>query len=360
MDPRRSGQDVVRCTLCKDAVAPMYCEVCHIHLCQECVAKHVADKSNIHKLVLLTQYLSTPKCTDHPTKQCELHCKQCDVPICSQCVISKTHKDHDVIDIMENSKLKKEVLRKDLQELEKFIFPEYQEFAAIIKTQKTDQFKNSRKLTTDLKKQEEALHKEINAIIQSKQTEIDVMDSKHKTALDKQEDEINHTITEIKQVIQDLKSLLDTSDVSLVSRYQSRIGEFRQLPPKLKISLPQLKTRKINREDLLKQFGSLTALSIEAEEQGYLMPSPGAECSPPAKPLLDVPLLFTDIPNTGYGYLYNVSCLSDEEIWTSGDKEIMYNMKGELLKSIQTKSGNMPADIAVTRSGGLVLSLIHI
>ena len=34
MDPRRSGQDVVRCTLCKDAVAPMYCEVCLIYLCQ--------------------------------------------------------------------------------------------------------------------------------------------------------------------------------------------------------------------------------------------------------------------------------------------------------------------------------------
>ena len=123
MDPRRSGQDVMRCTLCKDAVAPMYCEVCHIHLCHECVAKHVADKSNVHKVVSLTQFLSSPKCTDHPTKQCELHCKQCDVPICSQCVISKSHKHHDVIDIMENSKNKKEVLRKDLQELEKLIFP---------------------------------------------------------------------------------------------------------------------------------------------------------------------------------------------------------------------------------------------
>ena len=48
-----------------------------------------------------------------------------------------------------------------------------------------------------------------------------------------------------------------------------------------------------------------------------------------------------------------MSCLSDEE---SCDNKIMklYNLKGELLKSVQTKSGNMPWDIAVTRSGGLV------
>ena len=107
MDPRRSGQDVVRCTLCKDAVAPMYCEVCHIYLCQECVATHLADQSNVHKVVSLTQFLSSPKCPDHPTKQCEFHCKHCDVPICSQCVILKTHKHHDVIDLIENSKNKK-------------------------------------------------------------------------------------------------------------------------------------------------------------------------------------------------------------------------------------------------------------
>ena len=51
-----------------------------------------------------------------------------------------------------------------------------------------------------------------------------------------------------------------------------------------------------------------------------------------------------------------MSCLSDEEIWTSGDNKIMklYNLNGELLKSVQTKSGNIPRDIAVTRSGGLV------
>ena len=356
MDPRCSGQDVVRCTLCKEAVAPMYCEVCHIDLCQECVAKHLTDKSDVHKVVLLTQFLSSPKCQDHPIKQCELHCKQCDVPICFHCITSKAHKDHDVIDILENSKNKKEVLRKDLQELEKNVLPKYQESAAIIKTQRADQLKNSQKLTADLKKQGEALHKEIDAIIQSKQTEIDVMDLKQKTALHKQEDEIKHTITEIKQVIQDLNILLDTRNVSFVSKYQSRIEEFRKLPPNLKISLPHFNAHKINREQLLKQFGSLTALSIETEEQGYTVPSPGAVSSSPARPLLDVPRLITDIPTTGYDYSINVSILSDEEIWTSGTNETLklYNMKGELLKSIKTQSGRKPWDIAVTRSRDLL------
>ena len=74
--------------------------------------------------------------------------------------------------------------------------------------------------------------------------------------------------------------------------------------------------------------------------------------------MLDVPRLVTDIPTTytGYDYLFYVSCLSDEEIWTCGTNQTLklYNMKGELLKSVQTKSGNIPQDITVTQSGDLV------
>nr|XP_022308721.1 uncharacterized protein LOC111114623 [Crassostrea virginica] len=95
---------------------------------------------------------------------------------------------------------------------------------------------------------------------------------------------------------------------------------------------------------------------METEEQGHTKSSAEIESFPPARPLLDVPHLVKDIPTTGYDILFHVSCLSDEEIWTSGNNKIMklYNLKGELLKSVQTKSGNMPEDIAVTRSGGLV------
>ncbi|XP_078321310.1 uncharacterized protein LOC144621593 [Crassostrea virginica] len=314
MDPRYCAQDVVQCALCKDAVAPLYCNVCHTHLCKDCVEKHFSDKSKVHNVVTLEQFLST------------------------------------------DFESKRDILRRDLQELEKYIFPKYQESAAIIKTQKTDQLKHSQKLTAELNKQGEALHREIHTIMQRKQAEIDEMNVQHLAAIEKQEDETNKALHEIKQVIQDLKSLLDTSDVGLFSKYRSRIAEFRKLSHKLKISLPNLMPQKINREELLKQFGSLSRLSIETEEQGYTMPSPGAESSPPDRPLLDVPRLITDIPTTGYRELYNVSCLSDEEIWTSGDNEIMklYNLKGEVQKSVQTKSGDAPEDIAVTRSGGLV------
>ncbi|XP_078321297.1 uncharacterized protein LOC111112213 [Crassostrea virginica] len=359
MDPRYCAQDVVRCALCRDAVAPLYCNVCHTHLCGDCVEKHFSDKSKVHTVVPLEHFLYTlnyPKCPTHSTKQCKLRCEQCDIPICTSCISSGKHIGHKKLEMFADFENKKEVLRRDLQELEKYIFPKYQESAAIIKTQKTDQLKNSQKLTAELNIQGEALHREIHTIIQRKQAEIDEMNGQHLAAIEKQEDETNKALHEIKQVIQDLKSLLDTSDVGLVSKYRSRIAEFRKLPNKLKISLPNFLPQKINREELLKQFGSLSPLSIETEEQGYTVPSPGAESSPPARPLLDVPRLITDIPTTGYDYLHNVSCLSDEEIWTSGNNEIMklYNLKEELLKSVQTKSGNMPYDIAVTRNGGLV------
>nr|XP_022296893.1 uncharacterized protein LOC111106482 [Crassostrea virginica] len=146
-----------------------------------------------------------------------------------------------------------------------------------------------------LDKQGEALHTEIDTIIKGMKSEIDDMDAQHIAAIDQQEDAINRTIPKITQAILDLKRLLDTSDI-----------------------------------------GSLSKLVI-------------------TYPLLDEARILTDI-QTEYRRLYSVSCLSDSELWTCGDDNILrlYNLQGELLRSVQTKSGHWPRDIAVTRSGGLV------
>ncbi|XP_052703999.1 uncharacterized protein LOC128180150 isoform X2 [Crassostrea angulata] len=339
MDPWNSAQDVVRCTLCQYSVAPMYCEVCHTHLCKDCVETHFSDSSKVHKVVPLKQYLTTlnnPKCRKHPTKQCELHCEQ--------------------FDIFQSFENKTKILQKDLQELEKFIYAKYKEIASNIAVQKADLSKNSRKLTTAIDKQGEVWHREIDTIITNLKSNVGEMESKHLPILNKQEDEITHTISEITQTIAELKKLLNSKDVSLVSEYKSRNAEFRRLPPKLKVSLPNFRPQEIHTDQLIEQFGSLSALSFTTQEQDYSMPPQGAESSPPDRSLMDVPRVITAI-DTEYRYgIYSVMCVNDTEIWTCANDNLMklYNLHGELVKSIQTKSGNVPEDIAVTRSGDLV------
>ena len=199
------------------------------------------------------------------------------------------------------------------------------------------------------------LHKEIDSIIQKMQSRIDDDDAQYLALSDIREKEIKRILSQISEIILNLKRLLESRNVNLVSKYKSRTQEFRMLPPIPKITIPNFQPQKINREELLRQFGSLTHLSKEEEEEGYISIIKETKPSPKCKPLLRVPKLITEI-DTGYVNLYGVSPLSDEEIWTCGDNKNLklYNLRGELLKSVQTKPGNNPMNIAVTHSGDLV------
>nr|XP_022300810.1 uncharacterized protein LOC111109014 [Crassostrea virginica] len=258
-------QDVIRCDLCDFPVPTKHCELCNIHLCEACVGEHLSDESKEHYIVPFKLRGSIPKCHRHSTKICTFLCTECNIRICPHCVALSQHEKHEKEDIMKVFETKQELMQKDLQELEKFIYPRYQEAARNIPVQRADGMKS----------------------------EINDMDAQHIAAIDELKDAINHAIPEITQVILDLKRLLDTSDVSLVCKYKSRTEEFRDSPERFQ---------------------------------------------------------------TEYGGLNNVSCLSESELWTRGRDSILRlcNLQGELLRSVQTKSGYRPADIAVTQSGGLV------
>ncbi|XP_052709979.1 E3 ubiquitin-protein ligase TRIM71-like [Crassostrea angulata] len=358
MDPRRSAQDVLRCDLCETPVPPYYCDLCHVNLCKKCAGEHLLDETKEHKVVPIKQRRFTsnfPECQKHSLKQCELYCEHCDIPICVQCVSSGEHLGHNVGGFTEKLQFKKEILLNDLQELEKSIYPKYQALAEITTGQKTELNKNCQKLTSAIDKHGEVWHREIDTIIQKLKSVLDEMDSKHLAVLNKGEHEITRTISEITQSIADLKKLLDSNDVSRVSAYKSRNAEFRRLPPKLTVSLPNFTPQKINSDQLYQQFGSLSTFSITTEEHGYTVETSEAGSSP-LKPLLDKPWIISTI-QTQCKYLLSVTCPSDEEIWAcSYNNKIMslYSLQGELVKSVQTKSGSDPEDIAVTRSGDLV------
>ncbi|XP_078342023.1 uncharacterized protein LOC144617636 [Crassostrea virginica] len=336
-------QDVIRCDLCEIPVPPKHCDICHIHLCDACVDKHLSDESKNHYIVPFKLRGSIPKCQYHSTKLCIIFCKDCNVPICTICSSFGEHVQHKKEDILKAIAEKKELIRNDLKELEKSIYPKYEEAATNIPVQRSDVSKHSQKLTTALDKQREALHTEIDTIIQGMKSEIDAMDAQLIAAIDQQEDAINKTRTEITQVIQDLKRLCDTSDVCLVSEYTSRTEEFRSMPFQFQVTLPTFSPQEINREQIHQQIGSLSELTITF----------------PVRTLLDEPRILTDIQTEYRGMLKSlesVSCLSDSELWTCGIDKILrlYNLQGELLRSVTTKSRNRAWDIAVTRSRDLV------
>eukprot|EP00105_Crassostrea_gigas_P040214 XP_019924362.1 PREDICTED: uncharacterized protein LOC109619216 [Crassostrea gigas] len=359
---QRWAQDVLRCHICDTPGPLMYCDICHIHLCKACVGEHLSDQSKEHKVLPFEKRGSTPKCLKHSSNISVLYCKHCNIHLCVTCASSGKHQGHKLIEIMKNIDIKKDAIHKDLQELEKNIFPQYQEIASIYISQKSDLTENSQKLTAAIDKQGEELHREIDILIQKLKSDLSEMDSKQLALIIKQEDEIALTISEITQCIADLKTLLDSSDVNRVSVYKSRNAKFRRLPPKLSICFPHFTPQKINKEQLHQQLGSLSALSTKTEEHGCIIDSPDVELTSVEGPLINVPPIITDI-NTEYGEfkLRNVTCLDDEQIWTCGDENIMrlYNLQGELVQTIKTKSGNNPWAMAVTRSGDLVYADYH-
>ncbi|XP_052704554.1 uncharacterized protein LOC128180476 [Crassostrea angulata] len=74
--------------------------------------------------------------------------------------------------------------------------------------------------------------------------------------------------------------------------------------------------------------------------------------------LIDEPKIITYI-QTSYDnsvFDHDVVCLNDEKVWTSGIGSVirLYNLHGEVLDSIDIRSGEMPEKIAVTKDGDLV------
>ena len=143
MDPQYSFQDVIRCDLCDIPVPLKHCDICHIHFCESCVGKHLSDLSRDHYIVSFKLRGITPTCPTHYLNACTQFCTECNIPICSLCVASDEHKEHEKKnDILNMFETKRELIQKDLQVLEKYVYPRYQEAATNIPAQRSV-FKNA-------------------------------------------------------------------------------------------------------------------------------------------------------------------------------------------------------------------------
>nr|XP_022305094.1 E3 ubiquitin-protein ligase TRIM9-like isoform X2 [Crassostrea virginica] len=345
MDFVYSLQDVIRCYLCDTPQPSKHCDLCHVHVCNVCEEKHLSDVSKEHYIVPFEMRGSTSKCSDHSPKICKLYCEYCDVPICAECVSSTEHEQHRKSPILESLLRKKKMIQIDLEELEELIYPKYKEAASNISVHIADVKENSQKLKICLNNKAQTLHSEIDTIIEKMQSDIDDTHSKHLALIQKRENFINDRIKSISQEILRVRKLLDANDILLVSKYISINHLHKTQSIKLQATLPRFTPTKNDGYHISKQIGSLSKI-----ERTWL---------PISTAFLDEPRILAEINIRGRG-LYNpvssISCQSGSEFWTcQNDNKIkLYNIKGDLVKSVKTKSTNMPHDIAVARNGDIV------
>lgn len=332
MDSRFSGQDLLRCDLCDDPVPPMHCDLCKVNLCKDCVVEHISDVSTEHKVVSFKQRGSAPKnpkCSQHATNHCELYCEECDSPVCALCISSNSHMGHTVRNLLEILNLKRETIEKDYKEIQS-VFARYEERVSVIEREKSSLEGDCEKLTTAITNQGKALHREVDVIVTNRNSYIEETKNKTMEVLNKQQYEITQIVSELEQILFELRKMLDTNDVNIVSTYKSKYTEFKSLPPKVHVTLPSFSPKKINVEQIANLFGSLS--SIKIGDDGHTMKTPEAVSSPDVKSLLKEPRLITTI-DFGDRYL-PIACLSDEEFWTCGNGKVMNlrNLQGRLLK----------------------------
>nr|XP_022302493.1 uncharacterized protein LOC111110333 isoform X2 [Crassostrea virginica] len=339
MDPDYSAQDVARCDLCKTAIAQSYCDFCHVNLCKPCIGEHISPDYGKHIIVAIHQRKSTliyPKCETHQNEDCRYKCQDCSIFVCSHCTASLTHSGHKFLNLEEIFSSSKKHIQYDREELDNNIMQEYKEIAIDLENKIANLDVEYKNLKTELSKQREEIHREVDNAIHKMEKEIDEIKVKHHSILQKHLDEIKQLQSLMRQTLHGLNEMEESNEVSSIIQYSSKNEEFRKLPPKVHVSVPKFIPKQTEREELCRLIGKLTPLSTVRE-------------------LLDEPEVLNTI-KTGHKNLHSVSRLNEEQIWTSGMTADIkcFNIQSVLQKIIQTKSREIPWDIAVDTTGALL------
>ncbi|XP_078336303.1 uncharacterized protein LOC111100269 [Crassostrea virginica] len=358
MDPHYDAQDVARCDLCEIAIVQSYCDFCHVNLCKPCIGEHVSDDYTKHIIVPFQQRRSTliyPKCETHPNKTCKYQCKDCNIFLCTDCFALKPHKqEHQLSKLDKMFSKKKDQIQKDKQEIKEQILPFYEDIASDLENQIANLDTDYRKLTMEMSQHREELHRGIDNVMNQREKEIDEDKLKHLSILTKHLEEIKQLQSLMHETLHSMYEMEESNEVTSTIHYSSKNQKFSKLPPNIIVSMPKFIPKPIKKEDLCSLIGKLTPLSTTLEERVFTAKKPNTS----VRELLDEPEVVNTI-KTGHENLRSVTCVNEEEIWTSGQTtaEIKcFNTQGVLQKTIKTKSGELPYDLAVYSDGALVYS----
>ena len=176
-----------------------------------------------------------------------------------------------------------------------------------------------KKLTTEMSKQREEIHREVDMAINQMEEEIGEIKIKHHSILQKHLDEIKQLQSLMQHTLNALNEMEESNKVIPTIHHSSKNEQFSKLPSKVNVSMPKLIRKQFKKEKLESLVGKLTPFSTTLEERVFTAKKPNTS----VRELLDEPEVLNTV-NTGHGDLRSVSCLNKEQIWTSGKTYQMF------------------------------------
>lgn len=327
MDPRSSAQEAVYCGLCETALVQMYCDTCLIKMCTACVGKHlIMDKSRGHQVGIFQSRRSDQhlnKCPSHFDKSCGKFCKLCQFPVCSLCIDSGCHLNHNVEDIQKILEFRKKKAARDQRLLNSLILPSYQTMAQKLQNELDHVEKEYEEVDKAIVRHGELKHSEINSTVNKLKGKVDTMRNQQVRKLQQQIIAINGKISSIGEEIDNSKNVLDSQSLIVASSYVSKCPEFKMLPQRVNVKVPNFKCSMIPQKEQEAMFGILSVDNVKTEIVYKLMPA--ALYSSPLKGLMEEPDMVSTINSCHSACLYSVACLGKNMVFTTGDN---YTIEG--------------------------------
>ncbi|XP_071162472.1 uncharacterized protein [Mytilus edulis] len=195
--PFGGGQVPVNCKLCEtDRPIQWKCIDCSILMCGHCKEKVHSQFKNAqdHKIIKREEIglhseeldFTNIKCDEHAGQSSCLFCNTCDVLVCPTCV-AKVHKKHDLIEIIDEYKMKIDKLKKGQNKMQKNNFNMKEKRNELNKLMSAENSKYS-KVRQDILKHEKTVKEQVDKYFKEL---LNKLDQSHETILTTVKSDLN-------------------------------------------------------------------------------------------------------------------------------------------------------------------------
>ena len=344
-----AAQDILRCDFCQedDVVGELYCKTCTMHLCSDCVSKHIGT-STISCFHDIAKYKSSkdfirPICEAHADEKCEIFCKECNIPFCSQCLSEGSHKHHDITGICGTYAMLKDKIMKDTKYLEENMVPEFEKNIGQMTNWLAETMEQYDIVAATMCKIESEWYKQLENAVLYHKNEIHTSREKDVGKLSRCQESLTGPLMKIRGVIQENRHILNSLDFVQLFEYRSSVESFRRVPPLTEITAPKFEQHTTLLNQLVELIGKLGSTKI-ITIPGYTIRTHMPE-----------PILITKIPSKYKKGIRRLRCQSNNKVWVCGffDRLLKcFDLKGSVVHRVITK--HPPVSMTLNKNGEII------